>query len=197
MKREPKIVQRANDTYSVTTGFRAGCHWLVDGEWRKRYSNELPNEARGVFKDRKQAAAALAAAPPVPADAVWDDDCEVAEPQPELAWKPIAETQEELRGMGGDSIVDVLFADDEIRSFAAWKCLDYYTGDAWKDAHWTIIPRPKPAPTEAELERAVVEAAIAVHASRNGEGDTSVWREFDERIDALLAARERAKGGGK
>lgn len=51
-----------------------------------------------------------------------------------------------------------------------------------------------------ELARrdAVVKAAISVYRYRNGDtDDLTVWQVFDRATNDLLAARERAKGGGK
>jgi len=114
-------------------------------------------------------------------------------PAPSLEWKPIAETLEELRAMG-ESLVDIAWPDETyISSWQASKVVSEFGVDVClRVAHWTIIPRPKPAPTEAELERAVVEAAIAC-CNNNNVG----FLDMNRAVRALLAHRERVKGGGK
>ena len=118
-------------------------------------------------------------------------------PAPAMEWKPIVETLDELRGMSPVRCVLAYFPHTKNTAVVeAGAAVEYHTHDAWGGAAWMLLPAPpKPTPTVEELERAVVEAAIAVHAFRNSidGGQASVWREFDERIDALLAHRARAK----
>lgn len=241
MKREPKIVKAPNGLWNVMTSDLVGGYWLgrcyLDG-WVK--THEQTDRRCGVFDSRSYAAAALSKAPPVPADAVWDDDCvdveaedaaalahqkaaiepivarhqetldalaKVADelskvvhsspnPTPSMEWKPIAETLDELRAMG-ESPVDIAWPDETyISSWPASKVVSEFGVDVClRVAHWTIIPRPKPTPTLAELERAVAEAVDAM--KRHGVyAKGSLEDVLITRHDALLAHRERANNSG-
>ena len=198
MKREPKIVKRGKGTYSVTTSLRVGGYYLCDTWWTRRYADE-PTNGCGVFLSEQEAIAALAKATPVPDDAVWDDDNtapQPVQPQPAMEWKPIANTLRELEDLK-NAPIDVLLSSGDLATWSAKTALAEYRHNSESIVGWTIIPRPKPTPTVAELERAVVEAAVRVHKYQHGTSDAGVWDDFESAVTALLSARENAaKGGG-
>ena len=112
-------------------------------------------------------------------------------PAPSLEWKPIAETLDELRAMGDTMVLffrkdGMVIHDNANSSVLNW---DDRNGRVF----WMPVPpAPKPTPTIAELERAVVEAVDAM--KRHGVyAKGSLEDVLITRHDALLAHRERAK----
>lgn len=112
---------------------------------------------------------------------------------PTVEWKLIADTLDELKALG-DANVEVLTDMGNIATWDASSVLAEYRHNSQTVVAWSIIPRPKPAPTEAELEKAVVEAAIGVPMYRNGH--EACWDVFDAAVKSLLAHRAK-KGGGE
>lgn len=154
---------------------------------------------------------------PPPADAIWDDEpilkkhrevldgltrfgeelaatiTQTKEPTvttPQVEWKLIADTRDELRAIGV-TLIDVCLRNGRITRCRASDVLDEYPHNAaYKVAHWTIIPRPARAPTREELVERVVKEAVDAY-----ERGPTLPDNVRIATGALIAHDKRAKGG--
>lgn len=116
-------------------------------------------------------------------------------PAPSMEWKLIAETLDELRGVSPLQRVLAYFPHTKHTAVVeAGAAVEYHAHDTWGGAAWMPLPAPpKPDPTIAELERAVVEAVDAM--KRHGVyAKGSLEDVLITRHDALAAYRA-AEGG--